>query len=206
MAKGKQKGVISLKDSVPDSEIVRLGEVKNSPNYSFPDGNYGITGKYADYSLVKKRIAYRTGTEEDGINNGKVIEYAIFEDVPCYTSTIKGIFESYSQILNLTEFKTKKMKGEISELVEIHQHTQDIISEALKGFEEYLTKEQGKACELTDTIIHLENYIENLESRLDKYKKLDKEIENMYNAIKEKTTIIVNRDKPKNHRTPKENE
>jgi len=54
MAKGRQKGVLSLKDSVPDNEILRLGEIKNKPNYPFPDGEYGITGKYRDYSLVKK--------------------------------------------------------------------------------------------------------------------------------------------------------
>ena len=65
MARGRQKGIVSLKDTVPDSEIVRLGEIKNEPNYQI-DNDYGIKGGYRDYSLVKKRIAYRTGTKEDG--------------------------------------------------------------------------------------------------------------------------------------------
>jgi hypothetical protein len=200
MARGKVKGSVPLKDTVPDNEIVRNGEVRNEPIYPFPDGIYGISGEYRNYSLVKKRLAYRTGTEEDGINMNRVIEYAIWEDVPCYAANIEDIFESYAQILNLTEFKSNKLKGEIKELVDIHRHTDEMISTALKGFSEYLTNEQRKKCQLTDSIIGLEAYITQLKDRLDKYKKLDHEIDNMYKTIKEKTTIIVNRDKPKDHK------
>lgn len=206
MAKGRQKGVACLKDSVPDSEIVRLGEVRNIPNYPFPDGNYGISGGYGDYSLVKKRIAYRTGTVEDGENLSKVIEYEIYEDIPCYLSTFEGVFDAYAKILNLTEFKKKKMKGEISELIEIHKNIQAIVKQALSGIDTYLTDEQKDLCSMADTKLKLQEKIDNLKSDLEKYKKIDKEIDNMYNTIKEKTTIIVNRDKPKNHRTKKEEE
>jgi hypothetical protein len=195
---------VSLKETVSDSEIVRLGEIRNKPDYPFPDGEYGITGKYADYSLVKKRIAYRTGTAEDGEYDGEVIEYEIWEDYPCYVSTLTGLFESYAKILNLTEFKTKKMKGEISELVAIHQKTHDMINAALKGYDEYLTKEQKEKCHKLDIIGSLEAYIDELKSNINTYRKYEADIERMYNEIKEKRKIIVEVDKPKKHKSKEE--
>ena len=149
MARGKQKGIVSLKDTVTDNEIVRNGEVRNEPNYQIDD-DYGITGCYKDRSLVKRRLAYRTGNKEDGINFGKIIEYEIWEDVPCYVSTLEGIFKSYAKIIDLTEFKTKKMMKNISELVEIHQHTDDKITKALRGIDTYMNKEQTEVCQLAD--------------------------------------------------------
>ena len=202
MAKGK----ISLKDTVPDNEIIRNGEVKNQPNYPFPDGVYGITGKYNDYSLVKKRIAYRTGTEEDGIYNGKVIEYEVYEDVPCYSTELTHLFDAYAKILNLTEFKTKKMKGEIGELIEIHQRTHNMISEALKGIDTYLSNEQKEVCNLADTKQRLLDDNNEIHEIKNKSLKVFAEITRMYNEIKQAHTIIVDRDKPKKHRMPKEEE
>lgn len=204
MAKGKQKGVISLKDTVPDNEIVRLGEIKNKPNYLFPDNEYGITGKYADYSLVKKRIAYRTGTEEDGINCGRVIEYTTYEDAPCYSSDLSNLFDAYARTLNLTEFKTKKMKGDIKELVEIHQRTQNMISEALSGIDTYLSKEQEEICSLADTKQKLLNDIKELQKQKDEMNKVLNDINKIHGEIKQARTIIVDRDKPKKHRIKKE--
>lgn len=200
MAKGKQKGVVSLKDTVPDSEIVRLGEVKNYPNYPFPDGEYGITGKSSDYSLVKKRIAYRTGTEEDGQHIGKVIQYAVYEDVPCYSSDLENLFDGYARILNLTEFKQKKMKGDIKELVEINQRTHNMISEALKGIDTYLTQEQKEVCSLADTKQRLLNDINELKQQKNEIIKILNDINKIHNEIKQARTIIVDRDKPKKHR------
>ena len=199
MAKGRKKGVVSLKDTVPDSEIVRLRKVKNPPNYQIDD-DYGITGGYADYALVKKRIAYRTGTEEDGVNCGRVIEYETWEDYPCYVSTLEGIFEAYARILNLTEFKKKKMKGNISELVEIHQRTHDMINEALKGIDTYLSKEQEEVCTLADTKQELLNDIKELRQQKSEVIKILNDINKMYNEIKQAKVIIVDRDKPKKRR------
>ena len=196
MARGKQKGIVSLKDTVPDSEIIRDEEVRNEPNYQIDD-NYGISGGYADYSLVKKRIAYRTGTEEDGVNCGKVISYTIYEDVPCYVSTLEGIFNSYAKILNLTEFKSKKMKGNISELVEIHRNTQNMISKALKGIDTYLSKEQEEVCTLADTKQELLNDIKELRQQKSEVIKILNDINKMHNEIKQAKVIIVDRDKPK---------
>ena len=196
----RQKGIKSLKETVKDSEIIRNGEVRNEPNYPLSDGEYGITGSYRDYSLVKKRIAYRTGTEEDGVDKDKIIEYVVWEDFPCYVSTIEGIFDAYAKILNLTEFKAKKMKGEICELVAIAQRTHDIINTALKGFDITLNKEQTEVCKLVDTKIGLTEEINRLKAELTKYQKINKEIDEMYTTIKEKTSIIVNRDKAKKHR------
>ena len=205
MAKGRPKGIKSLKDTVPDNEIIRNGEVKNPPNYQIDD-NYGITGKDRDYSLVKKRTAYRTGTEEDGINNKKIIEYEIWEDVPCYISTLEGIFNAYAKIINLTEFKTKKMKGNISELVEIHRNTQNMISKALKGIDTYLSKEQTEVCSLADTKQRLLNDIKELQKQKNNITKILDDIDRMHKEVKKATAIIVDRDKPKKRRVKLEKE
>lgn len=199
MARGKQKGIVSLKDTVPDSEIVRNGEVKNPPNYQIDD-NYGITGGFRDYSLVKKRIAYRTGTKDDGANCNRIIEYEIWEDVPCYVSSFESIFNSYAKIINLTEFKTKKMKGNISELVEIHRNTQDMISKALKGIDTYMSKEQGEICSLADTKQRLLNDIKELQKQKNNITKILDDIDRMHKEVKKATAIIVDRDKPKKRR------
>ena len=197
MAKGKQKGIVSLKDTVPENEIVISDQIINEPNYTFPDGEYGITGKDRCYSLVKKRIAYRTGKEEDGVNCGKVISYTIFEDAPCYTDSFERIFDAYARILNLTEFKTKKMKGNISELVEIHQRTHDMINEALKGIDTYLSKEQEEVCILADTKQGLLNDIKELRQQKSEIIKILSDINKIHKEIKQARTIIVDRDKPK---------
>jgi hypothetical protein len=206
MARGKQKGVPNLKDSVPDSEIIRNGEVRNKPDYPFPDGLYGIKGKYADYSLVTKKLAYRTGTEEDGKYCGKVIEYELWEDYPCYVSTLEGIFKSYAKILNLSEFKTKKMMGDVSELVEIHKKTYDTINKALSGIDQYLSNEQNEICTLADTKQRLLNDIDDLTIIENNIRKKIVNIDRMYSEIKDKRKIIVEVDKPKKHKVKLEEE
>jgi hypothetical protein len=204
MARGKQKGVVSLKDTVPDSEIVRLGEIRNRPHYPFPDGLYGISGKYADFSLMCKRIAYRTGTEEDGVNCGKVIEYKMWEDYPCYISTLEGIFKAYAKILNLSEFKTKKMNGDIKELVEIHRKTQDTINKALSGIDKELNYYQEEICTLSDTKQRLLNDINDLKKIKEGIASKITDIDRMYEEIKDKRKIIVDVDKPKKHKIKEE--
>ena len=195
---------ISLKETVPDSEIVRLGEIKNKPDYPFPDGKFGITGKYKDYSLLNKRIAYRTGTVEDGVNEGKVIEYEAWEDYPCYVSTLEGVFRSYAKILNLTEFKTKKMNGEIAELVAIHRNTNEIINKALGGIDDFMNGEQIEICSLADTKQKILNDIDELTQIKNSLKNKIDDIDKMYGEIKEKRKIIVNVDKSKKHKVVEE--
>ena len=197
MARGKQKGIVSLKDTVPENEIVISDQIINEPNYTFPDGEYGILGKDRCYSLVKKRIAYRTGKEEDGINCGKVISYTIWEDAPCYTEDYVTLFDAYARILNLTEFKTKKIKGNISEVVEIHQRTNNMISKALKGIDTYMSKEQTEICSLADTKQRLLNDIKELQKQKNNITKILDDIDRMHKEVKKATAIIVDRDKPK---------
>lgn len=205
MARGKQKGIVSLKDTVPDNEIVRNGEVRNEPNYQIDD-DYAISGGYKDYSLVKKRIAYRTGNKEDGVNCDRVIEHEVWEDVPSYHSTLEGIFNAYARTINLTEFKTKKMKGNISELVEIHRNTQNMISKALKGIDTYLSNEQTEVCQLADTKQRLLNDIEELQKQKNNITKILDDIDRMHKEVKKATAIIVDRDKPKKHKLKLEKE
>lgn len=203
MARGREKGVVSLRDSVKDSEIIRLGEVKNEPNYRI-DENYGISGGYADYSLVKKRMACRKGTEDDGVNFEKVIEYEMWEDYPCYMSTLEGIFKSYAKFLNLSEFKTKKMNGDINELVAIHRNTNDAINKALSGLDSYVSGDKEEICNLVDIKQKLLGEISDLKKlKLDLTNKL-KDIDDMYAEIKDKRKIIVDIDKPKKHKIKEE--
>lgn len=197
-------GKTLLKDTVPDNEIVRKGEVRNEPNFIFACGNYGIVGQYMDYSLVEKKLSYRTGKKEDGEDEGKVIEYIDWKDVPAYHSTLKGMFESYAKIKNLTEFKTKKLVEDISEIIEINKNTQKLIVETLNNYDNVLSKNGTETLTLMDKKELLKDEIRELELRIKKYTKLDKEIDNMYKQIKDKTTIIVNRDKPKKHRIKEE--
>lgn len=205
MARGREKGVVSLRDSVKDSEIIRLGEVRNEPNYRI-DENYGISGGYADYSLVKKRMACRKGTEDDGVNFEKVIEYEMWEDYPCYMSTLEGIFKSYAKFLNLSEFKTKKMNGDINELVAIHRNTNDKINKALCGLDNFLNDTKEEVCNLADTKQKLLSEINELKTIKNNMKNMISDIDKMYAEIKDKRKIIVDIDKSKKHKEVKEEE
>ena len=64
-----------LTDGVDENDIVDLTDVEelNEPNILI-DEEFGITGKSYDYAVVQRKIAHRTGTVEDGVNNGKVIK------------------------------------------------------------------------------------------------------------------------------------
>jgi len=199
MARGKSVGVSSLKDSVKDSEIVRLGEIRNEPNYILDD-DYGISGGYADYSLVKKRVAYRTGTIVDGINCDKVIEYISYDDAPCYMPTITGIMESYARILNLSEFKTKKIMSSLGDLYAIQKNTASSISKALKGFDTPLNKTQNEVCELMDTKASLIEEIRLMKESMADFKKAKKDVDGYVEVIKEKYIYVMEKDKVKQHR------
>lgn len=196
----------SLKDTVPDNEIVRNGEVKNVPNYIFPDGEYAVTGKYRDYSLVTKRIAYRTGTEEDGVNNGKVIEYTTWEDYLCFSSTLEGIFDSYAKILKLSEFKKKKLMTDIKELIEINNKISDLITKTLSDYDKSFNKDQQETVELLDIKEHLKTSIDEANKTREELLKKNAEVDRLIETIKEKSVYIINRDKPKKHRDKKEEE
>lgn len=190
----KSKKIRSLKDTVPESEIINSGEVRNEPNYILPDGNYGITGGYADYSLVKKRIAYRTGKKDDGGNQGKVIRYEAWEDASCYHADLVDIFKSYARILNLSEFKKKKMMSDINELVNIHQNTYDLINTALGSMCKPLSKEQEGVGLLLDIKQDLINEINESRERLKELHKLELDVTR---ELKEARKIIVDVDKLK---------
>lgn len=184
----------TLKDTVPEDEIVDLGEIINEPNYPFPDGEYGITGGISDYSLVVKKIAYRTGTAEDGDNIGKVIRYENWVDYPSYHSDLVGIFKSYAKILNLSEFKKKKMKSDISELVNIHKNTYDIINTTLGDMVKPLSKEQESVALLLDMKQDLISEVNELRSSIKDLHELESEVTK---ELKKARKIVVDVNKTK---------
>lgn len=203
----RSKGKVSLKETVPEDEIVKLGEVKNEPNYIMPDGLYGISGGYMDYSLVKKRIAYRTGNTDDAENEGKVIEYTTWEDVPCYKSTLQGIFEAYAKILNLSEFKRKKLMQSISDLIEINKKTKDKIYKSIGNYDVLFTNEQNDILSLLDKKESLLKDINDLQDIKEEYVKSLNDLEQLKNEIKERRKIIVqDMPKQKKHRLKLEEE
>jgi len=60
MARGKGKK--SLAELTDPSEIIETDEEVNPPNLLI-DSNYGITADAYNYTLVNKKVAYRTGKE-----------------------------------------------------------------------------------------------------------------------------------------------
>ena len=83
------------------NNVVDLDEELNVPNILI-DEEFGISGKTYDYAVVQRKIAHRTGKEEDGVNKDKVIRYIRWEDCK-YSSTISGCLEIYKRTSNLNK-------------------------------------------------------------------------------------------------------
>lgn len=153
MARGKTQ---SLVDTVSESEIVDLGEEINAPNIMIDD-EFGIEGKYADYALVQRKISYRTGKEEDGINKGKVIKYIRWEDIR-YSNTIFGCLKIYNKYVVLNKIKGLKKCTDFSEIINIYNETKDTIDKFLARYD--IGEEQEESAKLIDNIMAMNKKIE----------------------------------------------
>ena len=194
MAVGK-----SLADSVPESEIINLGEEINPPNILIDD-NFGINGMFGDYALVKKGTSYRTGKEEDGINQGKVIRYTKWAVVEtwCYGSTIFDILKNYTKYNNLCKTKALKKCKDFNEIEKIYIETNNTINNFLSNYTD-MNKKQSSMSELI-------NSMNVLKKKLDEANKVLEEVDDLHELVKKKRRIIVKDTEPTKHRNKKEKE
>lgn len=176
MARGK----MSLAETVDEKDIVDLGEEINIPNILI-DSNFGISGGYGDYALVQKKVAYRTGKEEDGINNGKVIKYLKWEDVN-YAGNIVGIFNNYLNYVSLNKIKKLKKCDDFKVVADIYNEIQKTLTSCIKNI--CVSKDVKSSGLLIDELSSLKDDIAYIKS-------VRKEAEILEKMIKEKRKIIV---------------
>ena len=193
MARGKGKQ--TLADMVDESEIIISDEVVSEPNLMITE-DYGISGGYRDYALVQRKIAHRTGKEEDGENCGKVIRYTKWEDVN-YAPTIFKCLQNYFDYVNLSKFKQLKFEQNFDKVREIYESTQSDIKKCLKDIS--LSKATTLCGELIDEI-------DKLKSELDESRAVIKEINDFREEFKKSRQILIKDTEPKKHRIPKEKE
>jgi len=189
------KGIRSLAETVDESEIVDLGEELNIPNIGITS-EFGIAGKYGDFALVQKKISHRTGTEEDGVNNGKVIRYRTWMEVNPFTygKTVFDMFDNYFRYTTLYKIKKLKFAG-IEECKKIYTDVKNEIYKAIKGNK--IDNQVKEYCDLLDEISKLKVKVQEAYAVIDEADKL-KEL------IRTKRAIIINDTEPKKHREKKE--
>jgi len=190
----------TLADTVDESEIIDLTQTEevNVPNILIDD-NYGIQGRYGDYSLLERVISLRTGKEEDGVNNGKVIRYISWNVVTphSYGRTIFDVLRNYSEYSNLTKIKALKKCKDFEVVENIYKSTNTTINKFLSTYTN-ITKEQSTIAELIDMI-------NKLKSEVATAKSVFVEVDELRELVKTKRKIVVG-DEPKKHRTKKEEE
>lgn len=126
------RGIVSLLEVTPPDQIFDLGEELNKPEFIFPkDEEFGISGRYRDYALVQMKYAARTGKEEDGEYNGKVIKYKKWEDIN-YASTFWSAIKNYIDYKSLSEFKARKELN-IDNIKQIYLDIQVVVCDTLKS-------------------------------------------------------------------------
>ena len=182
----------TLADTVDESEIVDLGEEVNQPNFMIDD-ECGISGGYGDYALVQRKIAHRTGKEEDGVNNGKVIRYVTWVTVQphSYGRTPFDILNNYMEYISLQKFKKLNKSNNFNDVKQIYLDTKQTIRDCLKSsqFADDI-KHQGA---LVDEIVQLKDELKRIKSILS-------EADELHELIKDKRRIIISDTEPKKHR------
>jgi nitrogen regulatory protein PII-like uncharacterized protein len=196
MAKGK----LSLIETTRPENIIETNEEVGSLPFYNIDDEHGISGCYADYSLVVRKKASKTGKAENGEDPTKVYTYYRWDESK-YDSKIYGMFELYLKAMRLNKFKDMKRTNDIKELIKIEQELSDYVHQIL----DVNVNEQFKeVCNLTDSVLDLKQQIVEGKNTLLELRKLCKETKD---EIKEARKIIVeNMPKEKKHRTPKEEE
>lgn len=192
-------GKLSLKDTVDTSEITDLGEEINIPNIILEESaesGYGILGSSNDYSLVAKRIAYRSPKEEDNVDpKYKAIKYIKWEDYPYYSNTLLGCVNGWIEKRSLTKVKALK-KAKFGEVEKIYNETRVMVRKAMKSL-----SINGNN---TKEAMQMDNYNKLLEET-NRIKSIIAEADSLHDLIKEKRKIVIKDTEPTKHRTKKEN-
>lgn len=178
-----------LTDGVDENDIVDLTDVEelNAPNILI-DEEYGITGKYADYAVVQRKIANRTGKEEDGVNEGKVIRYIRWEDCK-YSSTISGCLEIYKRTSNLNKISKLKKCRDFAVIESILKETNDVVDNFLKNHND-LNNQQSQIADMMDTI-------NELKSKIKEANKVFVLVAELHELVKAKRKIVIDDTEPK---------
>lgn len=182
----------TLASTVNEEDIVDLGEEENAPNFLI-DENYGGLGRYGDIALVERKIAYRTGKAEDGINEGKVIRYIKWTNVEPHTygRTIFDVLNNYDKYVSHIKFKQLNKSQNFDDVKQIYLDTQSTIRQALKS------------SQFTDDIKQQGTLIDEIELLKSKLKKVDSilaEADELHELIKNKRKIVINDTESKKHR------
>ena len=188
----KPKGIKSLSESVDASEIVVTEEEMGTVNFMIDD-DYACSGNYGDYSLVERKIAYRTGKQEDGENEGKVIQYIKWEVVSphSYGRTPFAILENYAEYINLKKFKKLNKEKDFDAVKQIYLDTQSTI------------RKKMKSTQFTSDIVEhgtLIDEIAELKAKLKEVNDVLAEADELRDLIKSKRRIIIGETEPKKHR------
>ena len=177
----------TLASTVPEEEIVDLGEELNIPNILIDD-DFGISGKYLDYALVQRKVAYRTGKAEDGENEGKVIRYIKWEDCK-YASNISGCLGIYKKISNLNKISKLKKCRDFAVIEAILKETNDVVDNFLKTHND-LNNQQSQIADMMDTI-------NELKSKIKEANKVFEAVQNLHELVKTKRKIVIDDTEPK---------
>ena len=182
----------TLASTVDPSEIVDLGEEVNVPNYLIDD-TYGILLDEYGSTLVERKISYRTGKDEDGINEGKVIQYISWMPVKThiYGKNVFDAFENYSHYTTGKALKQLKKCADFNAVKQIYLDTQATIREAMKS-----TKFSSDIVEYGTLI----NEIAELKSKFKAINNVLAEADELREMVKEKRKIVIAETEPKKHR------
>ena len=182
----------TLASQVDPSEIIISNEEVGTPNYLIDD-TYAISGQYGDFALVERKTKYRTGKAEDGVNEGKVIQYIGWDTVSphSYGRTPFDILENYANYINLKKFKQLNKSQNFDDVKQIYLDTQSTIRKAMKS------------TQFTSDIIEhgtLINEISELKAKLKAINDVFKDADELRELIKDKRRIIIAETEPKKHR------
>ena len=180
------------KETLNELEIV-ITDIETSPPNYLIDNEFGISGGYGDYSLVKRKIKTKTGTKEDGVNEGKTIQYIGWDTVSphSYGRTIFDILNNYAEYINLKKFKQLNKCTNFDEVKQIYLDTQSTVRKAMKSTQ--FSSDVRTQATLIDEIAELKAKLKEVNDVL-------AEADELRDLIKSKRRIIIGETEPKKHR------
>jgi len=193
----------SLLEVTPLDQQYDLGEEVGKPQIPLVgDDEYGFQVDECCFSLVKRRYAGRTGTEKDGKYDKKVIKYIKWEPVDKFTTTYWSAMKSYIDYIVLQKL-SKGQNLSVDDIKKIYIDVQKIICDTLKSCVDF--GDIKEICSLLDVKQKLIEEAKDIKNDIIICKNLMKEINQYHADIKDKRKIIVEVDKPKNHKIKEEN-
>ena len=182
----------TLASQVRTEDIIISNEEINIPNYLIDD-EYGILIDEYNSTLVERKIAYRTGKESDGENEGKVIQYISWTPVKThiYGRTVFDAFDNYAKYVTGRKIKELSKCTNFDSVKQIYLDTQSAIRKAMKSTK--FTSDIVEHGTLIDEIAELKAKLKEVNDVL-------AEADELRDLIKSKRRIIIGETEPKKHR------